>query len=204
MESALRRWAVAPLIIGVAALGAAACGGSTPTPAPSSAPPTTSASANAHTLANAVLQVSDFTPGATTGDVSKVPSLTDIKCTPDQASGVQRQYKSDIRAASGREYGNVVVAFDTASDAHAFIDAFYKAAQSCSSASSASVQDNFSTASFYFTIAGSPNDLRVEAVQVDRYVTVLIQYVPQGKQADQQSLRDLTQASVNKLQTVSA
>jgi hypothetical protein len=201
MDPAVKQWALAPVVAGLAALGVVACGGSSPTPTPTTKP---SPSPTALSLGHAVLDTGDFSAGATTGDAKNVPDLTNIKCTPDQTSGLQQQYKSDVKAASGREYGNVVVAFDTASDAHTFVTTFSSDAQSCSDAASAPVADNFGTYSFYFKIASTPNDLLVEAVQLDRYATVLIQYVPQGGQSDQQSLRDLTQASVNKLENLSS
>ncbi|MFN2581589.1 MAG: hypothetical protein ABR498_02470, partial [Candidatus Dormibacteria bacterium] len=156
------------------------------------------------TLQQAVLAPNDFSSGATSQSGSDVPDLTSIKCTPSQTSGLQQQYKSEVTANSGRIYGNVVAGFDNADDAHSFITQFYSGAQSCSDASAAPIQDNFGTDSFYFTITASPNDLRVEAVQVNQIITLIIQLLPSGTQPDQQSLRDLTQASVNKVQNVSS
>lgn len=153
-------------------------------------------------LARAVLEPSDFSSGATSTTPPSTPDLTDIKCTPDQTSGLQQQYKSEVTAASGRVYGNVVAAFDNASDAHSFIDTFHANAGSCSDASSPPVTDTLGTLSFSFTIADTPNDLNVETVQVGRYITVVIQVLPAGTQADQQSLNDLTQTSVDKLDRV--
>lgn len=154
-------------------------------------------------LADAVLGTIDFAPGATADNPPSVPDLTDIKCTPDQTPGLQQQYKSEVKAASGRVYGNVVAGFDNASDAHSFIDAFHAGAQSCSDAASAPVSDNVGDLSFYFTISDTPNDLRVETVQVGRYLSVVIQVLPANTQPDQQSLRDLTRSSVDKLKLVS-
>ena len=165
-------------------------------------PPSHSATPAPLTLAGAVLTRSDFSSGASNGTASDVPDLTDVKCTPDQTSGLQQQYKSEVKASSGRVYGNIVAGFDNPSDAATFITTFIAGASSCSDAASAPLRDNFGDASFYFTIAETPNDLRVETVQVGRYVTVLIQYVPDGTQPDQQSLRDLAQASIDKLKAL--
>ncbi|MHB8719653.1 MAG: hypothetical protein ACYDAC_12305 [Candidatus Dormibacteria bacterium] len=196
---------------GLVAAAVAACGPTPPvsTPRPTAPPTSAPASASAAptqsslTLQQAVLAVSDFSSGASAGSSSNVPDLTNVKCTPNTTSGLQQQYKSDVVAASGREYGNVVAAFDNSSDASSFITTFYSDAQSCSDASSAPIQDNFGTYSFYFQITGSPNDLRVEAVQYNQYITVVIQFIPSGTQPDQQSLRDLTNTSLTKLQQVS-
>ena len=198
---------------GVAAAALAACGGpstptatlkptTVPTKAPTAAPVATTPATSSLTLQQAVLTSADFSSGAQDGQSSNVPDLTNIKCTPSTTNGLQQQYKSDVVAASSREYGNVVAAFDTADDASSFIQAYFTNTQSCSDASAAPIQDNFGTSSFYYTISGNPNDLRVEAVQYNQFVTVLIQFIPSGTQPDQQSLRDLTQTSINKLQQV--
>ena len=151
-----------------------------------------------------MLKTADFSSGATSQTSSDVPDLTSVKCTPNQTSGLQQQYKSEVAAASSRVYGNVVAGFDTSDDAHSFITMFFSGAQSCSDAAQAPIEDNFGDYSFYFTISGSPNDLRVETVQAGKYVTLIIQFIPSGTQPDQQSLRSLTQVSVDKLRSVTS
>lgn len=202
----LRRFLLPLIVAGASTSAVAACGGSAPTPSPlpATAIPSLLPLATPLPIQDAVLQVSDFSSGARPGSTS-VPDLTGIKCTPNQALGVQKQYKSDTVAASGREYGNVLAVFDTAADAQTFMTQFYNGAGSCSDAASAPTTDTFGSYSFYFTITGSPSNLNVEAVQVNQWVSVLIQYVPQGaQQNEQQSLRDLTLTSVNKLSRVGA
>ena len=184
------------------ALSAAACGGPSPTPT-GSAPATSSASPSV-ALSGALLDTNDFQAGASARSPTGVPDLTSIKCSPNQATGLQYQYKSEIQAASGRVYGNVVVGFDTAADAHGFVTQFFSGAQSCSDASSPPVQDTSGTYSFYFAITASPNNLDVEAVQVDRYVSVIIQYLPAGVASDPLGVRNLTAESATKLQAVTA
>ena len=196
-------------------VGLAACGSSTPTTSATAAPtatakPAASASASsspsaaAITLQQAPLTSKDFTNGATDGQASDTPDLTNLKCSPTTTSGLQQQYKSAVTAASGRIYGNIVAGFDTAADANTYITAYYTQTQTCTDASAAPIQDNFGTYSFYYTIKGSPNDLRVEVVQVGQYMSVVIQLLPDGTQPDQQSLRDFTQASITKLQSISS
>ena len=200
------RFLLALIVVGVMTLALAACGGSTPTPSPSSAPviPSSIPINTPLPIQAAVLQVDDFASGARAGTTS-VPDLTGIKCTPNQAPGLQKQYKSDTVAASKREYGNVLAVFDTPADAQTFITQFFSSAKSCSDAASAPTPDTFGSYSFYFTITGSPSNLNVEAMQVNQWVSVLIQYVPQGaQQNEQQSLRDLTLTSFNKLSRVGA
>lgn len=202
----LRRSVFTLAATGALASAIAACGSSsaTPTPAPATATalPSLPPVSTPLPVQDAVLQVGDFTAGAKAGSTSNVPDLTSVKCTPDQSAGLQKQYKSDVIAASGREYGNILAVFDTAANAQTFITQFSTDAKSCSDAASAPATDTFGAYSFAFTITGSPSNLNVEAVQADHYVSVLIQYVPQGAQANQQSLRDLTQTSVNKLSRV--
>jgi hypothetical protein len=167
----------------------------TPPPAPHPTP-------TAASLSSALLNPRDFASGATTGSASDVPDLDNVKCTPNTTSGLQQQYKSEVKAASGRVYGNILAAFDTSSDATSFINAFFNLSKTCSDASSSPTQENFGDLSFSFTISGSPNDLSVDTVQVGRYITMVIQVLPDGTQADQQSLSDLTQTSVDKLSKV--
>jgi hypothetical protein len=196
----LNRWAVA-IVAAVVALGIAACGGSSPSPTATPRPPETP-SGTGIVLQSATLSTDDFSDGASADSPLDVPDLTSVKCTPNSSTGVQGQYKSEITAKSGRIYGNVVVGFDKADDAHAFMTQYFTGAQSCSDASSQPVQDTFGTYSFYYSIHGSPNDLTIEALQVDRYVSVVIQYLPTGTAGDLNSLRALVQASLVKLQHV--
>lgn len=202
MESHLRAWAVAPIAAAVTAFGVVACGGgSSPSPTPTGTP---SPSASGIVLSAATLSTDDFSNGATADSPIDVPDLTQVKCTPNQATGMQQQFKSEVTAASGRVYGNVVTGFDTAADANTFMQQAFTATRSCSDASSQPVQDTFGMYSFYYTIHGSPTDLTIEAVQLDKYVSVVIQYLPSGTPGDLQSLRSLVQASVNKLQNVNS
>ena len=151
-----------------------------------------------------MLSTDDFSSGATADSPIDVPDLTSVKCTPNQAAGMQQQFKSEITAGSGRVYGNVVAGFDTATHANAFMQQAFTMTQSCSDASSQPVQDTFGTYSFYYTIHGSPTDLTIEALQLDKYVSVVIQYLPSGTAGDLNSLRSLVQASLNKLQNVNS
>lgn len=196
----------AVMIVGCAtALGSVACGGgspSSPTNSNSNAPPATPTPIIE--LQNALLNTNDFQNGAVALSPTAVPDLTSVKCSPPQASGTQYQYKSEIQAASGRVYGNLLVGFDNANNAHAFVTQFYTAAQSCCDASGPPVQDTFGTYSFYFSISASPSNLDVEVLQLAKYVSVIIQYLPSGGASNVQSVRDLTNESLTKLKSVNA
>lgn len=202
MQPHVNSWATAT-VAALIALTVVACGSSSPSPTATSRPPETP-SGTGIALQSATLSTDDFSDGATPDSPLDVPDLTSVKCTPNSASGAQGQYKSEITAKSGRVYGNVVVGFDTADDAHTFMTQFFSGAQSCTDASSQPVQDTFGTYSFYYSIHGIPNDLSIEALQVDKYVSVVIQYLPTGTAGDLNSLRALVQASFVKLQNVIA
>jgi hypothetical protein len=203
MKLLLRPGAVLIAAGSFSALSLAACGGgSTPTPTNSGLP--SPMQTPIVTLQNALLNTNDFQSGAVALSPTAVPDLTGAKCSPSQAAGTQYQYKSEIQAASGRVYGNVLVGFDSAANAHAFVTQFYTATQSCHDASGPPVQDTFGTYSFYFSISASPSNLDVEVLQVDKYVSVIIQYLPSGGASNVQSVRDLTNESLMKLKTVNA
>ena len=187
----------------VAALGVAACGGSsTPTQSGSSQP--SASPTQIVTLSNAPLNTNDFQSGAVALSPTAVPDLTSVKCSPNQATGTQYQYKSQIQAGSGRVYGNVVVGFDTAANAHAFVTQFFTATQSCSDASAPPVLDNLGTYSFTFSIKSSPTNIDTEVLQQDRYVSVILQYLPAGVTSDPQGVRNLTGEVLAKLQAINA
>ncbi|MGH7685662.1 MAG: hypothetical protein ACREN2_02425 [Candidatus Dormibacteria bacterium] len=190
-----------PLALGPLILCAAvACGGSpaaTGTPRPSAAPTSTSIA-----LQSATLTTADFADGATVRSPTDVPDLTATKCSPSTSAGLVQQYKSEVQAVSGRIYGNVVGGFDTAQHANDFITHYFTASQSCSDAPSPGVKDDLGTYSFSYAITQTPSDLAVEAVQLDKYVSVIIQLLPAGTQAGPNSLRSLIQTSVDKLSTV--
>ena len=200
MKSHLRP-ATAIIAAGCAtALGAVACGGGG-TPSPSSGSPSPSPT-QIVTLSNAPLNTNDFQSGAVALSPTAVPDLTGVKCSPNQATGTQYQYKSQIQAGSGRVYGNVVVGFDTAANAHAFVTQFFTAAQSCSDAGGAPVQDNLGTYSFSFAIVSSPTNIDTEVLQQDRYVSVILQYLPSGVTSDPAGVRNLTGEVLAKLQAI--
>ena len=185
------------------ALAAVACGGgSTPTSG-SSSPPGPSPT-QIVTLSNAPLNTNDFQSGAVALSPTAVPDLTGVKCSPNQATGTQYQYKSQIQAGSGRVYGNVVVGFDTAANAHAFVTQFFTATQSCSDAHGSPVQDNLGTYSFSFAIVSSPTNIDTEVLQQDKYVSVILQYLPSGVTSDPTGVRNLTGEVLAKLQAINA
>lgn len=185
----------------VAALAIAACGASAqPTTPIPSAPPTSTSIA----LQSATLTTADFANGATQRSPTDVPDVTATKCSPNASAGLVQQYKSEVEAVSGRIYGNVVAGFDTAQHANDFITQYFAASQSCSDAASPGVKDDLGTYSFSYAIKQTPSDLAVEAVQVDKYVSVIIQLLPAGTQAGPNSLRSLIQTSVNKLSAVTS
>ena len=184
----------------ITALGAAACGGGS-TPSPSAGSPGPSPT-QIVTLSNAPLNTNDFQSGAVALSPTAVPDLTGVKCSPNQATGTQYQYKSQIQAGSGRVYGNVVVGFDTAANAHAFVTQFFTATQSCSDASGPPVQDSLGTYSFSFAIASSPTNIDTEVLQLDRYVSVILQYLPSGVTSDPTGVRNLTGEVLAKLQAI--
>ena len=186
----------------VALLGIASCGGSpqpTATPQPSAAPTSTSIALQAATLNTA-----DFADGATLRSPTDVPDLTATKCSPNASAGLVQQYKSEVQAVSGRIYGNVVAGFDSAQHANDFMTQYFAASQSCSDAASPGVKDSLGTYSFSYAITQTPSNLAVEAVQVDRYVSVIIQLLPAGTEAGPNSLRSLVQTSVDKLSAVTS
>lgn len=185
-----------------AALGAVACGG-TSTPSQGSGSPGPSPT-QIVTLSNAPLNTNDFQSGAVALSPTAVPDLTSVKCSPNEATGTQYQYKSQIQAGSGRVYGNVVVGFDTAANAHAFVTQFFTATQSCSDATGPPVQDNLGTYSFSFAITSSPTNIDTEVLQQDRYVSVILQYLPSGVTSDPTGVRNLTGEVLAKLQAVNA
>lgn len=186
----------------VTALGAVACGGSsTPSPGPGSPGPSPT---QIVTLSNAPLNTNDFQTGAVALSPTAVPDLTSVKCSPGQASGTQYQYKSQIQAGSGRVYGNVVVGFDTAANAHAFVTQFFTATQGCSDASGPPVQDNLGTYSFSFAIVSRPANIDAEVLQQDKYVSVILQYLPSGVTSDPAGVRNLTGEVLAKLQAINA
>ncbi|MBV8529632.1 MAG: hypothetical protein JOZ75_15075 [Candidatus Dormibacteraeota bacterium] len=156
------------------------------------------------TLSNAPLNTNDFQSGAVALSPTAVPDLTSVKCSPNQATGTQYQYKSQIQAGSGRVYGNVVVGFDSAADAHTFVTQFFTAAQSCSDATAPAVQDNLGTYSFSFSIRSNPTGIDAEVLQQDRYVSVILQYLPSGVTSDPQGVRNLTGEVLAKLQAINA
>ena len=182
------------------ALGAAACGGGgTPSPSSGSAGPSPT---QVVTLSNAPLNTNDFQSGAVALSPTAVPDLTGVKCSPNQAPGTQYQYKSQIQAGSGRVYGNVVVGFDTAANAHTFVTQFFTATQSCSNAGGPPVQDNLGTYSFSFSIVSSPTNIDTEVLQQDKYVSVILQYLPSGVTSDPTGVRNLTGEVLAKLQAI--
>lgn len=190
-----------PIVGSVVTLGVVACGGgSAPTPTSSGSP--SASPTPIVTLQNAVLTVNDFQSGAVALSPTAVPDLTAVKCSPNQASGTQYQYKSQIQAGSGRVYGNVVVGFDTAANAHAFVTQFFTATQSCSDAGGPPVQDNLGTYSFSFAIVSSPTNIDTEVLQQDKYVSVILQYLPSGVTSDPAGVRNLTGEVLTKLQAV--
>ena len=202
MKLALRPGAATVVVGGVTALGIVACGGGS-TPTPSSGSPSPSPT-QIVTLANAPLNTNDFQSGAVAFSPTAVPDLTSVKCSPNQAGGTQYQYKSQIQAASGRVYGNVVVGFDTATNAHAFVTQFFTATQTCRDASGPPVQDNLGTYSFSFAIVSSPTNIDAEVLQQDKYVSVILQYLPSGVTSDPQGVRNLTGEVLAKLQAINA
>ena len=184
----------------IAALGLVACGGG---PAPSTASGSPSPSpTQIVTLQNAPLNTNDFQSGAVALSPTAVPDLTGVKCSPNQAAGTQYQYKSQVQAGSGRVYGNVVVGFDTAANAHSFVTQFFTATQSCSDASGPPVQDNLGTYSFSFAIVSSPTNIDTEVLQQDKYVSVILQYLPSGVTSDPMGVRNLTGEVLAKLQAI--
>lgn len=187
----------------VTAFGVGACGGGS-APGQSSSGPPSATPTPIVTLSNAPLNTNDFQSGAVALSPTAVPDLTSVKCSPNQAAGTQYQYKSQIQAGSGRVYGNVVVGFDTAANAHAFVTQFFTATQSCSDAAAAPVQDNLGTYSFSFSIVSSPTNIDTEVLQQDRYVSVILQYLPSGVTSDPQGVRNLTGEVLAKLQAINA
>lgn len=186
----------------VAVLGIASCGGSaqpTGTPQPSAAPTSTGIA-----LQSATLTTADFANGATQRSPTDVPDLTATKCSPNASPGLVQQFKSEVQAVSGRIYGNVVAGFDTAQHASDFITQYFTASQSCSDAASPGVKDDLGTYSFSYAIIQTPSNLAVEAVQLDKYVSIIIQLLPAGTEAAPNSLRSLIQTSVNKLSAVNS
>ena len=184
----------------VTAISVVACGGSaTPSPSPGSPGPSPT---QIVTLANAPLSTNDFQSGAVALSPTAVPDLNGVKCSPSQATGTQYQYKSQIQAGSGRVYGNVVVGFDTAANAHAFVTQFFTGTQSCSDASGPPVLDNLGTYSFSFSIVSSPANIDAEVLQQDKYVSVILQYLPSGVTTDPTGVRNLTGEVLAKLQAI--
>ena len=202
MTSHRTGWAATPIVGSLVTLGLVACGGgSTPSPGAGSPGPSPT---QIVTLSNAPLNTSDFQSGAVALSPTAVPDLTSVKCSPNQATGTQYQYKSQIQAGSGRVYGNVVVGFDTAANAHAFVTHFFTATQSCSDASSPPVQDSLGTYSFSFAIVSSPTNIDTEVLQLDSYVSVILQYLPSGVTSDPTGVRNLTGEVLAKLQAINA